>query len=196
MQISLKIEGLDQLGNFAGQVPFALASALTKTAKQGQDAVIQNLQDTFTLRTNWYKPSNAIGIRITPAKKNDQVAEVRSAAKFLLPHVEGKDKIPFGKFLAIPTDNVRRNKRRLIPNPQRPKNLKNSFILTLKSGLKVLAVRVGKGRRSTIRIMYLLEPKARLKKAEVFFEPVQKVVKENFENNFNESIKKAIKTAR
>src|SRR5689334_6260165 len=48
---------------------FALASSLTFVAKEIQTATIKKIEGTFTIRNNWDKPSNVLGIRIKPATK-------------------------------------------------------------------------------------------------------------------------------
>lgn len=196
MNISVKIEGIKGLGNFARQIPFATAKALTKTVQQGQLEVIRTIESKFTLRTNWYKPSNQIGIRITPAKKNNLVAEVKSNASFLNLHEKGLQKIPFGKYIAIPTQNVRRTKRDLVAKSQYPANLKNSFLINNKKGGKLLLTKSGKGKKQKTKIMYVLVPKAKIKQISIFFEPVEQIVRQNFQTNFNEAFSEAIKTAR
>jgi len=197
MNISIKIEGLEKLGYLARQLPFATAKALTKTAQQGQEAVIKSLNSAFTLRTNWYKPSSKIGIRITPAKKNDLQSEIKTNAKFLQLHEGGMEKIPFGKFIAIPTENVRRTKRQLVAKSNYPGNLKNSFIVnSKKSGVKLLLTKVGRGRVKQTRLMYVLVPKAKIKKVSVFYEPIRRAVAANFSNNFNEAWSQAVATAK
>jgi len=90
------------------QFTFAGAVALTKTAKEGQAAIISNLPNEFTIRGNWFQPSNKFGIRIQPAKKDKLVAVVGTNADWLEKFETGADKTPKNQYLAIPTDNVRR----------------------------------------------------------------------------------------
>jgi hypothetical protein len=61
------------------QVPFALARALTWTAKDAQSDVRGELPRRFTLRNNWVSS----GIRITPAKKGAPEALVGSLEPFM-----------------------------------------------------------------------------------------------------------------
>jgi hypothetical protein len=197
VNVSVKIEGIELFGNLAKQVPFALAKTLTKTAQAGQSEVINTLGEKFQLRTNWYKPSNQIGIRITSAKKNNLVAEVKTNAGFLKLHEAGQTKFPFGKYLAIPTQNVRRTKRDLIPKNQRPGNLQNSFVVASKQGgTKILFVRKGKGKRAKAVPMYILELKAKIKQVSVFYGPVERAVRANLQKNFDEAFGQAVRTAK
>jgi hypothetical protein len=179
------------------QVRFATALALTRTAKQAQSAVITRLDDNFELRTNWSQPSNRVGIRITPAKKDNLEAQVKTQAVFLNKFDTGDDKLPLGKYIAIPTANVRRNKRQLIVKNQRPRNLKRSFIIvTSKKKTAVLFQRVGKNKRSAIRAMYILVPRAEIDRQPSFRQPIETTVRANFNRNFEAAMKEAFATAR
>jgi len=60
----------------AKQLPFALAKGLTDTAKDAQKDILGNLSDVFTLRGNWFNPSNKFGIKIQPATKTNPIAKV------------------------------------------------------------------------------------------------------------------------
>lgn len=179
------------------QIRFATAVALTKTAKQAQTAAITSLKNNFTIRNNWIEPGNKLGIRITPARKDNLTAEVKTAADFLKKFETGEDKLPRGKRLAIPTANVRRNKKDIIPRGLRPSALrdKRTFVLETKSG-PVLFQRKFKGKRSQIVALYNLESKARIKKRPSFYAPVDNAVRANFNSNFNEAVANAFKTAR
>lgn len=176
------------------QVNFGTALGLTKTAKEGQEAVVDALKSTFTLRGNWYQQSNKFGIRITPAKKDKLVAEVKTAADWLEPHEEGKDKAGRGGDLAIPTQEVRRNKRDIITRANRPKGLgAKVFKLQTRRG-PVLAQRMKRGNRKGLIILYGLERTVKIKKRSTFHEPIKKIVDKNLKGNIKTGIMRAFAT--
>jgi hypothetical protein len=179
------------------QVNYGTAVGLTNTAKDGQTAVLKALGDTFTLRGQWFKQSMKYGIRIDMARKDKLQAAVKTAADWLEIHEKGGIKTSSaGHDLAIPTGEVRRNKRMIIPTAQRPRALrekKGIFILQTKNG-RVLFQRKGKGKNSKIVALYNLEPRARIKKASTFYEPIEKVVKRNLAGNIKAGIAKAFAT--
>src|SRR5688572_13527526 len=105
------------------QLDFGTAVGLTKTAKEGQAAVVGALKGTFTLRGRWFEQNMRHGIKITPATPAKPRSEIKTAADWLEPHETGKDKRARGGRLAVPTDQVRRSKRMMIPRGQRPKGL-------------------------------------------------------------------------
>ncbi len=184
----------------AKNINFGVATGLTETAKQGQAAVQGALKGTFTLRGNWFQQQNKFGIKVKPAKRDDLSAEVRTNADWLELHEKGGTKTPrVAKELAIPTENVRRNKRQIIPRAQRPKNLKNTFILNTAKG-KVLFQRFKRkigtynGKPTRIKALYNLEPRARIKKQSTFFDPIDKVVKRRLDQNIQAGIRKAFAT--
>ncbi|MEO8647760.1 MAG: hypothetical protein ABI539_01200 [Acidobacteriota bacterium] len=176
-------------------INFGLATGLTKTAKEGQSAVLGSLKGTFTLRGSWSSPSNKFGIKIKPAKRDDLTAEVRTNADWLLLHEEGGLKRPSGHRLAIPTENVRRNKRLIIPKAQRPAALrgKRTFIIHTSRG-DVLFQRKFRGKRSMIVALFNLEPQAKIKKQSTFYEPIGKVVKRRLAKNLDAGIRNALAT--
>lgn len=195
MKLSARITQRPDFAKTMRQIDFGTAVGLTKTAKQAQDAVVSSLRSTFTLRGNWFEQRNKFGIKITPARKDKLQAEVKTAADWLEAHEEGTDKTGQGR-LAIPTDQVRRNKRMIIPRGQRPKGLASkAFILETKKG-PVLAQRLMKGKRKGLIILYGLEKTVKIKKRSTFHEPIQKVVKSNLKDNIRTGIAMAFATAK
>jgi hypothetical protein len=178
-------------------INFGLAVGLTKTAKEGQAAVIGALKGAFTLRGTWYQHGNRFGIKIQPAKPTNLEAAVQTRADWLLPHEEGKDKEPrSGQHLAVPTDQVRRNKRLIIPRGQRPKGLGSKvFMLQTRHG-PVLAQRLKRGKRKGIVVLYGLERKVRIRKRPTFYPPIQKVVQRRLNFNVQREVEKALRTMR
>lgn len=185
--------------DIAKQVRFALASTLTAVAKEAQPASISEVEHSFTVRNNWLKPSNAMGIKVLPASKDDLSGAVVTRADWLNLHEEGGVKIPGGQFLAIPTSNVRRTKRQIIQRGQRPKALvgKRDFVLkTKKNGKLILFQRRGRKKKSHVVAMYILDKKAPIKKRPTFREPVVLTFEKRFDPLFHRNLQNALRTAR
>lgn len=186
----------------AKNINFGVAVGLTETAKQGQSAVVSALRGTFTLRGNWFQQSNKFGIKVKPAKKDDLSAEVRTQADWLEIHEKGGTKTARGNgSLAIPTENVRRNKRQIIPRAQRPAALrgKNTFVMKTSKGRVLFqrfkrAVGTYNGRPTKLKALYNLEPRARIRKQSTFFDPIDAVVKRRLRDNINDGLRKAFAT--
>jgi len=190
------INNLPSAEKIMKNIDFGTAKGLTKTAKQGQSAVVDALQSNFTLRGTWFNQNMRHGIKITPARKDKLQSSVHTLADWLEPHETGKDKTPRGGNLAVPTDQVRRNKRMIIPKGQRPRGLAaKAFVLQTKKG-PVLAQRLIKGKRKGLIILYGLEPQVKIKKRPTFRVPIEKVVKSNLKSNIAEGINDAIRTMR
>ncbi len=197
MGVSVTVTGdIKKLLSLDKQLVFAAASALTAVAQEAQTASVKAIEHTFTTRGKWYLPSNRFGMRITPARKDNLEAAVRTAADWLTLHDTAGTKVPHGSFIAIPTKNVRRTKRQIIQKAQRPRNLKRSFVIKTSKGVNVLFQRQGRGKSSDLVAMYILEPRARIKKESTIVEIVPKVVQRRFERIFNEKLEQAIATAR
>jgi hypothetical protein len=177
------------------QVNFGTAVGTTKTAKEGQAASRKSLRSNFTIRNQWPEVG-PLSIKIKPATKTDLTAMIFTNADFLIPHEEGKPKLPRGTSLAVPTDQVRRNKRAIIPRGQRPKGLAGKvFVLKTKHG-PVLAQRLKRGKRKGLVVLYGLERSVRIKKVSTFHDPIDKVVKTRLRPNIIAGIARALATAK
>lgn len=193
--VSKIIKAPPPIEQIAKQIRYGTAVGLTRTAKQGQAAVLDALRSTFTLRGTWYEPGNRFGIKIEAAKRDKLEAAVQTRADWLEIHETGGTRRPTKNYLAVPTDLVRRNKRQIIPRTQRPRNLQRSFVLQTKSG-PILFVRRGRGKRSTIIPLYSLEKSVPVKKQSTFFEPISEVVKKHLRENIAREVKNALATMR
>jgi hypothetical protein len=123
------VKGLSDLQK--NQLPYAMAKALTATAKDAQTSVQASLSEKFHLRNNWTKQ----GIRVKPAEKKEWpiTADVHSdtsnrstgAPDYLGLQEDGGEKVPINgrHHLAIPTKYLRRMVSGVIPQELRPRNL-------------------------------------------------------------------------
>lgn len=198
MNVSVKtVERPPSAEKITKNINFGIARGLTRIAKDGQSAVLGALRGAFTLRGGWFQQQNRFGIKIKPAKPNDLSSEIRTRADWIEPHETGKDKAPIkGRHVAVPTDQVRRNKRMIIPRGQRPPGLGGkAFVLQTKKG-PVLAQRITRGKRKGLVVLYGLETKVRIRKRPTFAEPIEKVVKRRGERTIGESIDQALATMR
>jgi len=189
--------------NLDKQTTFALASALTLTAKEIQAETIKGLDKreggAFDIRTNWNKPSNIFGVRIKPATKQKLEAWIGTAAEWLAKFVEDKPgsivlKLPRGEFIAIPTTNVRRTKRDLIRATQRPRSLrgKRDVVLPMRSGKGfVLFQEQGRGASARRVALYMLAPRAKIHEKDVLFGPAVKTFQKRFAAIYYQQLRKA-----
>lgn len=181
------------------QTIFALASGLTLTAKEIQAETIKSIEGSFTVRTNWDKPSNIFGVRIKPATKQKLEAWVGTAAEWLEKFIREPAgsiviKLPRGEFIAIPTSNVRRTKRDLIRALQRPQRLrgKRDVVLPMrKGGGFVLFQEQGRGRNVKRVALYMLVPRAKIREKDILFGPAVKVFQKRFSTIYYQQLKKA-----
>jgi hypothetical protein len=187
------------------QVRFAIASSLTRTAKEIQTADRKALHGAFTIRSRWDEVG-PLAIKVQPAKKdtNPITAWVGTGADFIEKFVEAPEgsmvvKLPQGEFLAIPTGNVRRTKRDIIRAAQRPRNLrgKRDIVLPMRNGRgMVLLQEQGRGRNTKRVALYFLVRQARIKERDVLFGPAEKVFIARYPGNLVQDLEKAFKTAR
>lgn len=195
--VKINVSGeLDSLLTLDRQLTFAAAQALTRTAKEAQKSAIATIQHTFTTRSQWYMPGNRFGVRITSARKDNLVASVHTDADWLALHEEGgvKERAGGGD-LAVPiVGGARSNPRAKIRADLKPRALGNrAFVINTANG-PVLFYR--KGARQKLTALYNLEPRARIRKASVIFEPTEKVVELFFGDIFERALQQALETAK
>lgn len=171
-------------GKILKQLNYGLAVGLTKTAKEAQAEVIRTIKsDTgWQERTSWTK--SPIGIKITPATPQSLRAEVKTKASFLPLHEEGGTKFPLRNYLAVPTQFARPNPGSRIRSENKPKALIASgkaAIVENDNGTKVLYAH--KGPRNGWVPMYILTPKAKIKRADIWQKPIEKVLKRRLHAN-------------
>ncbi len=203
------------------QMPFALALALTWTAKDAQAAVREQLGDTFTLRSKFV----AAGIRVQPATKTTPVARVHSIdeTKFLGRHVIGGGAGPktpeqgtrtvaipqVGTGTARPTLQHRTGKRLwpagLLTQKFRTQKatgervaIRNRYFIVNQpgTGSALLFKRIGKGKNSTVRLIYVLRGSVDVTPRWPFRAQVEEAVREAWPRNARKAIQRAIDTAR
>lgn len=192
------VTGVPSAEKIIKQVLYGTAVGLTKTAKEAQAAVIGASQGAFRNRKPWMNPSSPIGIKITPATAASQFAEVYAKNYFLPKQDEGGIKLPFsGTHVAVPAPDGPVNTARVIPAAMRPRALIASgrgFIITLKSGVKAVAVRGLKkrGKFKGLTIAYFLVPKVKITATHVFYDPIQKVIDRRMMSNISREVGIAI----
>lgn len=180
-------------------INFGIARGLTKTAKEGQSAVVDALKGAFTLRGTWFQQSNKFGIKVKPAKPNDLQAAVWTMADWLEPHETGKDKQGSGHRIAVPQWAIRRRGSTMkITSAKKARRLLaagKAFLLQTHRG-EVIATQKGRGDDKRLVVLYGLESRVRIKKRSTFYEPIQKVVLRNCARNINASMADALNTMR
>jgi len=180
----------------AKNVTFGYARGLTRTAQKAQEDVVEGLRDKFTLRGRWWEKGNKYGIKIKPATTRNLESAVYTRANWLEIHEEGGTKEPSkSRYLSIPTENVRKNKKDIIRKARRPRNLKNSFVIR-DGGQRLFMQRVGKGRRSSTRVMYVLDDRAKIEKKGTFLKASEKSVEKNRDQIMRKSIDDALRSTR
>lgn len=199
LQVSVKseienaIRQLQTIGQ-AKQFQFSVAKALTNTAYDIQKEVRKNMPQRFTLRRQWVVQ----GIRVDRATKDSLTATVYSRDKFMGLQELGGPKSPLRNYLAVPTSMVRRTKTEMIAKSDRPKNLGNRAEIIELHGKKWLALkRDRKGANGNrLRLLYLLVPRAQVKKRLGLGDDAAKIARLRFTENLKSAMEFAMRTAR
>jgi hypothetical protein len=200
--ITVKVDGINQAISMLSdlgrsQLPFATAKALTQLANESRAEIVKDLPSNFTLRNQWWRPGSQFGMNVKTAKKTDwprPVAEVYTRAHWMIIQETGGVKRPVsGSNLAIPTRNVRRNKRDIITAANRPSGsaMAKAFKKTI-GGDSYLV----KPSKKSLLSMYLIKPSANVRKKFGFEITVREIVARRWSTVFSNAVADAIRTAR
>lgn len=179
---------------FKRQARYAMAQALTKTAKGAQARLRGTLPADFTVRSKW----TAGSIQITSARKTNLEATVGSTADYMRLQAEGGDKQGrTGKDVGVPVGArpTPMSRTTLAKHPAKMLTKKRYFVATMKSGKTGIWRRTGK-KRLPIKLMWLLQPKVHVRARWDFIGQVQTFVGVEWPRRLHASLDEAIKTAR
>ena len=167
-------------------VPFAIARALTWTAKDAQTDVREDLPKRFTLRNSWVKN----GIRISPATKASPQAIVGSLEPFMeRQETGGAKRSRGGHRIAVP----KAKPSRVIPRAQRPAAVRNKpRVFTVQTVYGAGIVRRQGKQRYPLQILYWLKRGVQVKPAFGFKLTTDTTVRDRFGPNFIESLSQAM----
>lgn len=188
------------LGLARDEMPFAGARALTWTAQDIQKQVQREMPQRFILRNSFVLK----GVRITPAKKVNLESHVYSKDDFMALQETGGAKVPKGKSIAIPTNNVGTNKRNIIPKAQRPRRLlerqgyfkgtvKGVYGLWLRPSNKERRAAYREGAVAGAKLIFAFRPSAQIDPRFGFEETAKEVAAQRMQRNFEVSIKDALR---
>ena len=189
------------LHEWEDQYEYAMSQTINDTLKDAQRTMVGDINDKFTVRRKAFVQRS---VKISKfAKKTDLEGIVgieniagKPTADILSKFEEGGDKHPRGQNVAVPTEFVRPVADRVITAGKRPRNLKNSFKMSLRTGVEVLAQRISRGKNAGLRIAYVLKPLVSIDNRLHFRDTVIEDINKNFEKNWEKNAIKAISTRR
>ena len=180
------------------QVPFALAGALTSLAFDiRKDAVERTGPESFDLRDPRFLRA---AIVVDKASKHDLRARVydRLESSDLLLHARGLPKYPHGKHVAVPTKHLLPKRRaRGVPKAWRPKQVMRKprvFEQRWKGHLYIWRRKTKK--RYPIEPLYLLVPRAQMRKRFPFHERARQIFRAELGQVFHRKFEHAMRTAK
>lgn len=192
-----------RIQNASEQMIFAGVVALTRTAKHAQRAVQDNLSDVFIIRNKW----TIQGIRITPATKQKQEAEVYSKDWYMPVHEAGGTRSsPKGFFIPVGIrDALGISRKELIPRWAAPKNLMKGkrrignnrpFFRTMPSGQAGLFVRTT-DKSLPIKLLYAYQTNPiRIPQRKWFWHEVEAAYDKYLESEYNNALLEAWSSAK
>lgn len=189
------------------QFRFGAATGLTKTATEGQSAVVGAAKGAFNVRGRWFEKGMRYGIKIQRATPSKLTATVQTRAGWLKKQQIGGNVTAGQKarvfpyeyngqtYIAIPSKALRpRGSKKLIwPRKLWPSNLKKPFVIKDKKGRLLLMTRFMEGKQG-VEVMYILVPDVDIKKVDTWQKPLDTVIKRRLSLNIGEGIEKAFAT--
>lgn len=194
--ISAVSKAIDAFGK--RQIPFATSQALNDTAFAVRKEIVERTYpDSFTVRNRRFASAM---FRVGKASKRNLVATVSDVLgrDYMVDQAKGGIKRPRGRNIAIPSREIKRTGTGKVPKAKQPRNLLDGkgYRTTLRSGQPVIAEKTGRGSAKRQRVLYLLEPTARIPKRFPFYERGRKVAKDTFPRAFDRRFAQARRTAR
>lgn len=176
------------------QIPFAVASALTDTAREARDLARERLGTNFKLRNR----SIGQAVHYLPASKRDRPPQaavvVRPWARFLAEHAVGAFRRPSRRAIAVPTRIVRRTATGRVQASMRPRALgqrKGFDPVAYRERAQVVVHRPGK-----LGIFFLFRHGVRIKRTWPLVDEVREVVRTRLGANFTRRAEQALSTRR
>jgi hypothetical protein len=200
MQISITVDFSTATRQIADihrrQIPFAIARTLTALAHEARRHIVEvaGPRD-FRIRNKRFL---GVAMRVQAATKDNLVATIydQLGRDYLTTQAMGGIKTPRGRTVAIPSEEfLAKRKSTGVPKSMRPKALARSFRVRSR-GQDMILVRTGRGKRSGVKLAYVLERQAQIPKRWMVFEDTERLVKRRAELKFAASMARAITTAR
>jgi hypothetical protein len=186
------------------QVPQALKTGVNILATNVQGVERRHMKDIFEeRRPEWLDRS----VKITHfATKAEPWATIGihppggdARADVITKFEDETEKLPRGATLAIPID-VRRNKRDIVLNSQRPTALRSNarvFVIRKANGVGLILQRITRGaNKGTNRLLYLLVPRARIHPDLHFEENAKRTVDVSWPTAFDKAWDDTMRTAK
>lgn len=192
MKVETNAKDIQSYIDSAGkQLPFALSKAINSTAERIREATLKGATETLNIRGNWWKPRTKYGFNVKASTKSNQSAEIYTRADWMVMHEDGGIKTAKG-LIAIPTIDVKRNKKDIITKGNRPRAVVGAFKGKTKEGQEFIAKRV----RGKLVILYWLEKQAKIKGVYKFHDIAKETFDKHFDNDFRDAIDYALRTAK
>lgn len=176
------------------QLPFALAAALTDTAREARDFARERLGSHFKLHNRQLGQA----VHYLPASKRAHPIEaavvVRPWAGFLAEHAIGKVRRPARRAIAVPTRIVRRTSTGRVPASLKPRALgarKGFDPVAYRDLARIVVHRPGK-----LGLFFFLKHSVKIRKDWPLREEVAEVVRARLAVNFARRAEQALATRR
>lgn len=179
------------------QIPFAVTTALTKTAFSAREAEMKDIPRRFRLKA---KSLPRAALRVEKAKKADWPDRCESALgilpefRFLADHEKGTIRKPLSGSgrLAIPTAAIKRTAKGKIRKNQTPRAIARRKTSSVHNGMILRKTR-GRDRR---QVTYMLRRRIKIKPRLFMHVTVAEAVRTTFEGHFVTAFERAVSTAR
>ncbi len=213
--VTARLEGIARK-----QIPFATAKALNRLANEGQAAEKDRVRSQFNIKSGTFIPNTIKrrrGVDFATKQKPEAAVVIDPERQHLGKWERGgfKTSVRGKRYVAVPSKDIRRTKKGLVPRSLYPSQFKpfakatnlkskggkqvqdvgqkNTFFVRTKSGNPLLVQRVSKKR---IRGLYLFVRQTKLDKRLEFVPTITRIVKTRAKAVMAEEVRHALATAR
>ncbi len=194
------------MGAMADQIPFALATALNKSADAAREELPQIWAEHIKVRNpNFLKAAlTTRGARATKRSLRVTLYDQYGRGNLKLHDVGGTARAKSGA-MAVPTSTISAKRgSKGIPKGMQPRNLANSFMVTGKSGDKLIFQRPGKSKRKAkttkasgaLKLAYVIKSTNPVHADVPLTSEFQRIVQREMPKQFKAAIVRAMSTAR
>ena len=175
----------DSITGMKADMPWVIQNTINDLLKMAQDAQYKTMRKNFTIRNEAFLKYS---VRIQFASRQSQTGALfiadlsgKHTSNIWETFEGGGTKTPTkGKYVAVPTDEAWPNKATIRPTRNKPRNLRNSFVVRHGAN-KLILNRIGKKGKS-IQVMYVLRGAVRIPDKLHFYDTVLPVIENNYQS--------------
>lgn len=195
---------MNSMEGLKADMPWVIQNTINNTLKGAQEAQLGTMRRNFTIRNEAFLK---FSVRLQFAQRNNPIGRIfiadiggKKTSDIWNKFEGGGVKTPTrGKNIAIPTEQAWGNRKRVLPQRNKPRNLDRSFLIK-KGTTTFIATRKGKrarldgsGRDANVKLMFQLSPSVRIPDKLNFYSTVIPYINDNWSRFATDALQYSMK---